>query len=256
MMGDWGNGDDTSFQIAERMAAAHARTRLDMIVTAGDNIYPDGAAKRFGKCFERPYESLIRQGVQLHATLGNHDVREGADSQCRYPLFGMGGANYYKISKGEALDIFVLDTNDFDARQALWLERELKSSTATWKVPVFHHPLYSSGKTHGSDEALRRELEPILMSSGVRVAFSGHDHIYQRVKPQNGIQYFVTGAGGKVRPGDLRRDALVEVGYDDDGHFMLLEADANRFSFQAIDAAGKLIDSGELAAVTRARRVA
>jgi 3',5'-cyclic AMP phosphodiesterase CpdA len=249
LIGDWGNGDDTCYAVAEQMAAAHGRAGFDMVITAGDNIYPDGSAKRFAKCFEEPYDALISKGIQFHASLGNHDVRDGADAQCRYPLFGMGGCNYYKLSKGDGMvDVFMLDSNDMSGRQVAWLERELRNSTAVWKVPVFHHPLYSSGRTHGSDDGLRRVLEPVFVANDVKVAFSGHDHIYQRVTPQRGIQYFVSGAGGKVREGDLHRDELVASGFDKDGHFMVLEADARRFAFTAISARGEVIDSGELAA--------
>src|SRR4029079_10971607 len=110
-----------------------------------------------------------------------------------------------------------------------------QASTAAWKVPVFHHPIYSSGKAHGSDTSLRKVLEPVLVRHNVKVAFSGHDHVYQRVTPQQGVQYFVSGAGGKIREGDLNRDGLVAAGYDADSHFMLLEADATRFAFKAVN---------------------
>ena len=33
--------------------------------------------------------------------------------------------------------------------------------------------------------------------------FTGHDHFYERVKPQKGIVYFVVGSGGKLRTGNI-----------------------------------------------------
>jgi 3',5'-cyclic AMP phosphodiesterase CpdA len=98
-------------------------------------------------------------------------------------------------------------SNDLSALRFLRdLEKELAVSQAIWKIPFFHHPIYSSGRKHGSDLRLRRELEPLFTRYGVRVALSGHDHIYERIKPQEGVIYFVSGSGGQLRKGDIKRD--------------------------------------------------
>src|SRR5688500_14536024 len=89
LLGDWGDGDDHTVQIARQMSIVHDRSPLDMIVTAGDNIYPNGAAEYFRPNFERPFEPIIKRNIPVYACLGNHDVRSGADSQMRYPLFNM-----------------------------------------------------------------------------------------------------------------------------------------------------------------------
>jgi hypothetical protein len=79
----------------------------------------------------------------------------------------------------------------------------------------------------------------------VQVVFSGHDHIYERTKPQQGIQYFVTGAGGKTRRGDVNlKSDFREVSYDEDNHFMLIDVDDKQINFQAINEVGSVIDSG------------
>ena len=43
------------------------------------------------------------------------------------------------------------------------------------------------------------------MKYGVQVVFAGHEHIYERTKPQNGITYFTEGAAGELRKGDLKK---------------------------------------------------
>jgi hypothetical protein len=249
LLGDWGSGDDGEFAIAEKMLAAHHSKPLELVIGAGDNIYPNGSADHFGENFERPFEALIKERVPFHTCFGNHDVRSGADAQLRYPLFNMNGRNYYNLAKGDGtVEFFMLDSNDMDDRQLRWLEGALAASTAVWKVPVFHHPIYSSGKTHGASADLRKQIEPLFVRSGVKVAFSGHDHIYQRVTPQQGVQYFVSGAGGKIREGNLKRDSLVASGYDADSHFMTIEADATSLRFSAVNASGQQVDSGVVAA--------
>ncbi|MCI0388209.1 MAG: metallophosphoesterase, partial [Acidobacteria bacterium] len=144
LLGDWGTGDSDQTGIAKQMFAAHRRDPFDFVIAAGDNIYPNGSGRYFGKHFERPFAQLLAERIKFHAVLGNHDVREGRQDQCQYPLFNMGGRNYFTLKQGDGLlQMFMLDSTDCDATQLGWLEQELKSSTAHWKIAVFHHPLYS-----------------------------------------------------------------------------------------------------------------
>jgi len=178
--------------------------------------------------------------------LGNHDVEAGRRDQMHYTHFNMNGANYYSIGRGNGLvDFFMLDSTDLDNEQTTWFENQLTQSKALWKVVVFHHPLYSSGKKHGSDLKLRARIEPLLKKHRVQVVFSGHDHFYERMKPQDGIQYFVSGGAGKVRRGDIRQNSEISAAsYDDDNHFMLIEVDEKEINFKAIAKNGSVIDSG------------
>ena len=245
VIGDWGTGDKHQIGIARQMFASHQRAPFDFVISAGDNIYPNGSGRYFGKGFEQPFDSLLKDRVKFYAVLGNHDVHEGRQDQCQYPLFNMGGQNYYKIERGNGLvEFFMLDSNDFGATQSNWLESSLRNSKAKWKIAVFHHPIYSSGG-HGSATGLRKRLEPLFTRYGVNVAFSGHDHIYERTKPQQGIQYFVSGAGGKVRRGDVDRGSgLTAASFDDDNHFMVIEIGENQVRFEAISETGVVVDNG------------
>src|SRR5215510_8123198 len=245
LVGDCGTGERDQIGTAKQMFEAHRQSAFDFAVAVGDNIYPNGSARYFTKHFEQPFAALLKERVSFHAVLGNHDVQEGRQDQCQYPLFNMGGRNYYTVKQGDGLlDLFMLDSTDCDMAQIGWLEQQLKGSTARWKLAVLHHPLYSSGKKHGSDLNLRRKLEPLFVRYGVNAVFSGHDHIYERTKPQQGIHYFVTGAGGQTRHGIDHNSPFHAKGYDRDNHFMLIEADHSQIGFQAISKTGSVIDQG------------
>lgn len=246
VIGDWGTGDKHQLGISRQMFGAHQRAPLDFVVSVGDNIYPNGSGRYFDRGFEQPFAPLLKDRVKFYTVLGNHDVDAGREDQCQYPLFNMGGQNYYKIERGNGLaEFFMLDSTDFGSTQTTWLESSLKASRAKWKIAVFHHPIYSSGKQHGSAVGLRKRLEPLFTRYGVSVAFSGHDHIYERTKPQQGIQYFVSGAGGKVRRGDVDRGSgLSAASFDDDNHYMVIEIDDKQVSFQAISETGDVVDKG------------
>jgi 3',5'-cyclic AMP phosphodiesterase CpdA len=246
VIGDWGTGDHDCIGIATQMLKTHDRTPMDLIVAAGDNVYPNGSGRYFTKAIEQPFAGIIKDKVPFYAVLGNHDVEEGRQDQCQYPLFNMGGKNYYTVKQGDGLaELFMLDSTDFDSAQMNWLEQGFQSTKAKWKLVVLHHPLYSSGKKHGSSMGLRKRLEPLFTRYGVQAVFSGHDHIYERTKLQQGIQYFVTGAGGKTRRGDIDlKSDFREVSYDEDNHFMLIDVEDKQVNFQAINEAGSVVDSG------------
>ena len=156
--------------------------------------------KDFQTKFELPYKGLLDADVKFYASLGNHDEREG---QRYYKLFNMNGKLYYSFNPQPEVRFFALESTYPEPEQMAWVEKELQASTSHWKIPFFHHPLYSSGERHGSDIRLRSTLEPMFLKNGVTVVFTGHDHTYERTKPQNGITYFVVGSGGKLRSGGL-----------------------------------------------------
>jgi Calcineurin-like phosphoesterase len=242
VLGDFGTGDRAQFQLGEQMAALHARFPYELVITVGDNIYGGERPQDMKRKFEDPYKAVLAAGVKFYASLGNHDDR----SQSRYKLFNMNGSTYYTF-KAPKQDVrfFALESDYLDPKQVAWLEKELVNSSEDWKIPYFHHPLYSSGGRHGSHPDLRRVLEPLFLKAGVTVVFAGHDHFYERIKPQQGIVHFVTGSGGKLRRGDIdRKSGLTAAGFDTDQAFMAVEIDGDQLFFNTVSRTGQVIDSG------------
>src|SRR5438128_6857475 len=246
VVGDFGTGEKDEFAVAAQMLGAHRRSALDLVLAVGDNIYPNGSARYFVKHFEEPFAGLLKEHVKFYAVLGNHDVEEGRKDQCNYSHFNMGGSCYYSMGRGNGLvDFFMLDSTDFDNTQLNWLDNSLRESRAVWKIAALHHPIYSSGKKHGSDLKLRKAIEPLLTHYHVQVVFAGHDHVYERTRPQQGIQHFITGAGGKTRRGDIDlKSEIRAASFDQDNSFMLIEVDENEMNFKSISEKGELVDSG------------
>jgi hypothetical protein len=239
--GDFGTGERVQFDLAKQMAALKSRFDYDLVILLGDNIYGTRPGD-FVTMFEQPYKPLIDAGVKFRASLGNHDKRE----QSQYALFGMEDKLYYTFKAArQSVRFFALESTYAEPAQLAWLEKELKGSTDEWKIAFFHHPLYSSAKGHGSTDALREVLEPLFIRYNVSVVFSGHDHVYERVKPQNGVVYFVVGSAGKLRPNDLNRASrLTAKGFDTDLAFLAAEIDGDNMMFQAISRTGAIVDSG------------
>jgi len=242
VIGDMGTGQPPQYQVAEQMVNLRKKFPFDFVITLGDNLYGSQKPQDFVTKFERPYKTLLDDGVKFYASLGNHDEQNNRF----YKPWNMNGERYYSFTKRN-VKFFVLDSDYIDPKQLQWLETELKNSRDEWKLAYFHHPLYSSGGRHGSEVDLRLVLEPLFVKYGVNVALSGHDHIYERIKPQKGVYYFVAGSGGQLRPGDLHRSAITAAGYDQDQSFMLVEIDGDTFSYEAVTRAGKTVDAGSFA---------
>jgi predicted MPP superfamily phosphohydrolase len=254
VIGDTGTGESDQFGVAQSMDRAYQQEPFGFVLMLGDNIYGSVNSRAFRERFEQPYRNLIAHGVKFQAVLGNHD-KGGSVKETGYGQFNMIGRRFYTFTRGSGIkgeplaQFFGLDSSRMDEEQLAWLEKELAASQAVWKIPFFHHPIYSSGRKHGSDMKLRRALEPLFTRYGVRVALSGHDHIYERIKPQEGIFYFVSGSGGQLRKGDIKRnDPLFAAGNDEVCHFMLFDVEENEARFRAIDINGAVIDQGVISA--------
>jgi 3',5'-cyclic AMP phosphodiesterase CpdA len=161
-------------------------------------------------------------------------------------MFNMSGERFYTFKPKNNVRFFSLDSNYMDKPQLQWFEKELAASGSDWKIVYFHHPLYSSGGTHGSDMQLREQLEPLFLKYGVDAVFSGHEHFYERIKPQKGIYYFISGGAGKVRKGDVGKTNLTVKAFDAGYHFMLVEFSKDTMYFQVISDQGQTVDSGAL----------
>lgn len=239
VIGDTGTGDPPQYDVGRQMDIARKSFPFELVIMLGDNIYGGQQPQDFVTKFERPYAALLQAGVLFYASLGNHD----SQSNRSYKGFNMGGERYYTFER-KNVRFVVLDSNLLDPKQLAWLDATLKDSHDEWKICYFHHPIYSDGGRHGSDVALRVVLEPVLIKYGVNVVLSGHDHVYERTKPQSGITYFVSGSGGELRKGDVRPSAMTAAYFDQDQSFMLVEVAGADLFFQAISRVGRVVDSG------------
>lgn len=241
VIGDTGTGTSKQHEVGEMMVQYRRAFPFEFVLMLGDNMYGGESAKDYETKFSDVYKTLLADNVKFYAALGNHDMA----LQTNYEQFNMNGKEYYRLKKGNVA-FYALNSNYMDKKQVEWLEGELAKDTSDWKVAFMHHPPYSSGGKHGSDKQLREIVEPIFVKYGVNVVLTGHDHFYERVKPQKGIIYFVSGAAGKLRSGDIKTSALTAKGYDRDMHFMLFEVNGKQMHYQAISRTGATVDSGVL----------
>jgi predicted MPP superfamily phosphohydrolase len=240
VIGDFGTGELPQIEVARQMVTSRAAFPFEFVLTVGDNLYTGSKAADFDLGFAVPYKALLDAGVPFYATLGNHDKT----NERFYKPFNMNGANYYTFKKGN-VRFFALDSNYMDQRQTAWLESQLRGAAAgDWKICFLHHPLYSSGRYHGSATDLRKVLEPLFVKYGVSVVLAGHEHVYERIIPQKGITYFTEGASGELRAGNLAPSTITAKGFDTDQSFLMIEIAGDDLYFQAVSRTGAVVDFG------------
>ena len=242
VIGDSGTGDQEQYDVAKEMEVYRKAVGFDFVIMLGDNIYGGHEPRDSAQKFEFPYKPLLDAGVKFYASLGNH---VDPNIERLYKGFNMGGERYHAFKKGDA-QFLALDSTYMDPKQLSWVDQTLRSSNARWKICFFHHPLYNDGKMHGPDLDLRNQLKPLLTLYGVNAVFSGHEHAYERVKPEDGIYYFILGSSGKLERHDFRRKDVMEKSFDRDRTFMLVEIAGDQLYFQTISRSGETVDSGSI----------
>ena len=249
VIGDSGRGDAAQYEIARQMVAWRGRFPFDFVLMLGDNVYDSHTPRDYVTRFEEPYKALLDAGVSFHAAIGNHDE----PASIYYEKFNMGGDRYYSFRRAEmsvegltgaGVRFFALDSRTLDNEQLEWLRKGLEDSGSRWKIVFCHHPIYTSGRYAAGARALRSSLEPVLIDGDADVVLAGHEHFYERLVPQRGILYFISGAAGSLRRGDIRRSPLTARGFDTDCSFMLMEASGDELFFQAISRTGETVDAG------------
>ena len=244
-IGDMGTGNAEQAAVAEAMRLAHRRQSFDFGITLGDNYQDDGPAApgdpRWQTYWSRLYPSL---GLTFYASLGNHDWGnpDGPAASVvfaqRDPAFRL-PAPYYTYTAGP-VQFFVINTPLLSEAQLVWLKGELAASTARWRVVYGHYQVYSA--LRGDNQALIGKLLPILKAHRVHLYLCGHEHLFQHLKPEGGVEFFVSGASGasgrEARQVDYPR---VQFMAERAQGFTVLEADAATLRVQFVGTDGKTI---------------
>lgn len=224
----------------------------DLVITTGDNNYPNGSADTIDANIGQYYHPFIgpytgRYGCgsmhnRFFPALGNHDWDNG-DVKPYADYFTLpGNERYYDTVAGD-VHLFAVDSDGrepdgatADSVQAAWLKRRLASSTAAWKVVYMHHPPYSSGP-HRSSEQMRWPFK----EWGADIVFAGHDHVYERLEIA-GLTYIVNGLGGASLYTMTEPIPGSQVRFDSNYGAALVTAEPATFTLRFFAVDGRMID--------------
>ncbi|MBB5869547.1 hypothetical protein F4553_002926 [Allocatelliglobosispora scoriae] len=198
----YGDGDAATALLLDRIPGT--------VVSLGDHAYPYSSAELLTTCYDRTWG---RHKARTRPVVGNHEYKVGGGK----PYFDYFGAAAGDPTKGyysydlAGWHVVALNSNCLivacaaGSAQAQWLRADLTASAArTCQIALWHAPLFTSGKEHKPEPAMR-DLFQILVDFGVEVNLTGHNHHYERFAPQladgtadqaRGVQEFVVGTGG------------------------------------------------------------
>jgi hypothetical protein len=224
IIGDWGQGTSGEAQIANLVNLAN----LPMLLTVGDNSYPNGTQSELDNNAMAYYQVPLQRMFYFPA-LGNHDLNavggaSGWPNSAHIKTFVLPTNSpeperYYYFEHGDALFVVLDSDGCCTAQQTTWLDNLLSSSPRRWKFVFYHHTAYSCANgiaSLGSDENLRDTWGPIF-EQYADVVFHGHDHIYERTQVMDeylangspgsdgkGTVYIMTGGGGATLDQDAK----------------------------------------------------
>lgn len=249
VIGDFGLAGQPELDVANLVLG----WQPDVILTTGDNNYPNGEQAtiddNIGQYFHTyiaPYFGYYGQGAEVNRffpVLGNHDWNApGAQPYLDYFTLP-GNERYYDILL-EPVHLFMLDSDSREpdgvgksSLQGSWLQQALAASPAPWKLVVMHHPPYSSG-IHGRVDWMNWPFA----EWGASATLAGHDHTYERLLV-DGIPYFINGLGG----GPIYEFNIIEeasqLRYNEDYGAMLITATQQEITFTFSSRQGQVIDT-------------
>ena len=207
-----------------RLTSQLVKDGAEWFMPLGDIQYEDGTLEKFNTVYDKWF-GKFRPITEPIA--GNHEWNsEGATGYFDYfgKRAGSSDEPWRSFIPVEGWRVFLLDSNcEFvggcgpDSAQGRWLANQLKRSKEDCSIAAWHHPLHTSGGYKGDEATIARArpLWELSDAGGVDVVLNGHDHIYERFAPIDGMTQFVVGSGGKA-PYELGSPApKSQVRFDD-----------------------------------------
>ncbi len=271
-------------ELAQALERAVDEHDVRLVLTTGDNIYAakrfllwtadsgDEDDDWFFTYFQ-PYRYVLNR-VPWCPSIGNHDTRETEEHDDREQVMdnfylrerlageeaagraSVGPGLFYRFRVSSDVEFVCFDTSkeDFFRRGRLFeypkhwdfMQRSLPphpEGRIRWRIPFGHHPPFCAGPQHGNTDHMQPLVE-LFEAGGVRSCFSGHEHNFQH-SHWNGVDYFVSGAGSKVRrrvPGNFA--AAHTRSWAGECHFLLVTIDGETMTVRAIGESldGSLVD--------------
>ncbi|MBW2263069.1 MAG: metallophosphoesterase [Deltaproteobacteria bacterium] len=188
----------------------HPDSRQTLILNTGD-VVADGREYDDWDMLWPPAQAALRV-LPLYVSFGNHEDRGGdvADGyiygyfDLPYSTSGSTDEKWYSLAHGNvhvtAISLYD-DAGYTSGEQYDWIVSDLAAAAAdadtAWTVGLMHFTPWSLGSHDEADAATVRDtFHPLFRDNGVQIVFGGHNHIYARYEPVEGVTYITCGGAG------------------------------------------------------------
>lgn len=235
---------------------------LDFAVIGGDLVNSPGELSQW-EAFLEACDVFAKLPVATVA--GNH---EGVHSNYTYQkLFALpddaeedqSGEEFYSLDFGN-VRMLMMDSSFLteERRQSMgkdawakeeqrveaWIRSRTGSCEKPWLAAVIHHPVYGMHDEDTVSPQIRRLWAPLLETGGVRIVFSGHQHLYQRTRSIHGVVYLMGNSGqreSRFFHGNNLPEYTQQI-YDRGANYQIVEAGARRLKMTSYNKKGLVID--------------
>ncbi|MFC0550803.1 metallophosphoesterase [Planotetraspora thailandica] len=215
VIGDYGGcGADRACASENQVADMVHSWNPAYILTVGDNTYQQGRPEEVVKA-QAPYKADIDAG-RFFPIMGNHDYGNGCTPESVQP-----SVDFFKVPVayvagfGNGLVDFVNPDANCQTSSGTTMppiydayRNTVDDSAAAWVLSGGHQPIYSSGKAGNNPD------RAWMMTPGVDLILSGHDHHAEHIVTPGGYNIAITGNSGEgvtplfsTAPGSLYREA-------------------------------------------------
>ena len=235
---------------------------LDFAVIGGDLVNSPGELSQW-EAFLEACDVFAKLPVATVA--GNH---EGVHSNYTYQkLFALpddaeedqSGEEFYSLDFGN-VRMLMMDSSFLteERRQSMgkdawakeeqrveaWIRSRTGSCEKPWLAAVIHHPVYGMHDGDTVSPQIRELWKPLLEEGGVRIVFSGHQHLYQRTKSIHGVVYLMGNSGqreSRFFHGNNLPEYTQQI-YDRGANYQIVEVGARRLKMTSYNQKGLVID--------------
>ncbi len=239
-------------ELFNRADSAHPDAAFYTI--AGDLVSDGLHRNQWDDLLHYPQNVISRK--PLICVPGNHDNRSGLGALMyreffSYPKNGPDGVNKeqtYSFTYKNALFLMIDATSSVDA-QTGWIEEQLNTTSATWKIAVFHFPPYNWEEPYYD---IQKAWVPIFDKYHVDMVFGGHIHYYMRSKPMkegevvdsynDGTAYIIS-IGIPSRTRDAAEEPYAEVVKTEGQFYQYIKVEGDNLTYTAIDSNNDVADT-------------
>lgn len=153
----------------------------------------------------------------------------------------------------QGVRVVVLNSNEKQEEQAVWLDRVLADNPCRWTVATFHHPILSTVKDRDNAE-LRALWQPVFTRRKVDLVLNGHDHTYARsgvtianvptglsTQDAAGTVYVVSVSGPKMY--DVKPQPWMKRKGEQTQLYQIIHIDGDRLKYEARTPLGVIYDT-------------